>query len=160
MTQTHHPKIFFKLQNWPVWQRLQCPHWRSLKSRHRRLLRRAPSEYTSPTRTSQKPVRGVEIKGDCKRGNTAWVQTAHRLYNAHCKKCPVYLRISRLPALQILTATNNNNNHNLKNILSRFLFLLLSRCLVVSLFFITLLSKHALKYVKNGRRQLKQCVWF
>lgn len=74
------------ISKWPVWQRLQCPHWRSLMSRHRRLLRRAPSEYTSPTRTSQKPVRAVGIKGGCKKGNTAWVQAAQQLHNAHYKK--------------------------------------------------------------------------
>lgn len=26
--------------------------------------------------------------GDCKRGNTVWAQAAHRLHDAHCKKCP------------------------------------------------------------------------
>ncbi len=93
---------FWIFRNWPVWQRLQCPHWRSLRSRHRRLLRRAPSEYTSPARTSQKPVRAVGIKGDCKRGNTAWVQAAHRLHNAHCKKCPINLLICRFLRTEFL----------------------------------------------------------
>lgn len=69
MTQPQHPQIFifFIFQNWPVWQRLQCPHWRSPRSRRRRPRRRAPEEYTSPTRTSQKPARAAGITGDCKR---------------------------------------------------------------------------------------------